>query len=519
MKQKLKLLAPIIVLTFLLTIPLATFAQIDVPRKTVAITYPLGTPVDVFFRGTTRFPRLKGTARVERKNRTGTKVTISLENLPRPYELGAAYTTYVIWAITPEGQVDRLGELKYRSGTILQDPKGEYTTPLQTFALIVTAEPHYLVKQPSQAVILENVQPAGAVSNFVNVQYFGNSSDYFRDPRAPEIADTDYVRTPVTLLGARQAVNMAKYAGAERDASSEFEYAQKSLEQAETAWKEGKEDGEVDILARQAIAAGVRAEEVAGTRKIAREARNEKSRNDAEIRRAEDRAAAAERERDEMKTALDREIKNREFAERDTSNTSKQVSELRQENQRLRDEINRLRGEAEDAKVKLARSEGEKQVIEQQRVAEQRVARLRAAAPALMQTLKQFGAVRETERGITVSLPESLWKTSREANLAATADPKLQRLAQVLANSPDYKILVESHTDDGGQADVLTSLTNDRARLLGEKLTEYGVPTERIEAKGLGGTFPVAPNTTNANRGKNRRVDVTLIIADAPAQS
>lgn len=490
-----------------------SFAQTDTPRKTVAITYPLGEPVSVFFRGTTRFPRLKGQANVERKNKTGTKVNISIANLPRPYELGAAYTTYILWAITPEGRSDNLGELKYRYGTT-QDPKGSFTTPLQTFALIVTAEPHYLVKEPSSAVILENVQPSNQIANFVNVQYFGNSSDYFRDPRAPEIADADYTKTPVSLLGARQAVAMAKFAGAERDAASEFEYATTSLQQAETAWRDGQIDDDVDILARQAIAAGVKAEEVAGVRRLAREQRNEKARSDAEIRRSETAADEARRERDEARAELERERRNRELAERDTSNITNQVSELRQENQRLRDELAKLRLDAEDAKVRLARNETERQIFEQQRAADQRAQRIRQNAPLFAQALKQFGAVRETERGIVLTLPENYFLKPRETALAPASDAKLQRLAAILANNADYRLIIEAHTDDGGAVDVLQNLTDERARLLGSRLTEAGVDAARIEAKGIGANLPVAANTTNANRAKNRRVEITFVVAE-----
>lgn len=494
------------------------FAQTDTPRKTVAITYPLGEPVSVFFRGTTRFPRLRGQASIERKNKTGTKVNISLENLPRPYELGAAYTTYILWAITPEGRSDNLGELKYRSGTT-QDPRGSFTTPLQTFALIVTAEPHYLVKEPSRAVILENVQPAGGIANIVNVQYFGNSSDYFRDPRTPEIADTDYIRTPVSILGARQAVNMAKFAGAERDAAVEFEYAQKSLAQAEAAWRSNEQEEEaVDILARQAIAAGVKAEEVAGVRRIAREQRNEKSRNDAEIRRAESVADEARRERDEMRAELERERRNRELSERDTSNVSTQLTELRQENQRLREEIARLRTESEDAKIRLAGNEAERRVFEQQRFAEQRAARIRANAPLLVQALKQFGTVRETERGLVLTLPETFWAKPREVAFAPAASAKVDRLAAVLSNNADYDLVIESHTDDGGAVDVLQTLTDERARLLGSRLVEFGIAEARIQTRGMGASLPVAANTTNASRAKNRRTEIILTVAEAPSE-
>jgi outer membrane protein OmpA-like peptidoglycan-associated protein len=512
-----KIFSLIGVLCLILAAAFCAAAQSDVERKTVAVTYELGQPVDLQFRGTTRFPRLRGQARVERKNRTGTKVLITIENLPRPYELGGAYTTYILWAITPEGRADNLGELKYRSGVIFQNPKGEFTTPLQTFALIVTAEPHYLVKQPSQAVILENLPPANRVSNIVNVSYFGNSSDYLRDPRPPEIADADYVKTPVSLLGARQAINLAKFAGAERDAAAEYEYAQRSLEQAERAWREGNmSEQQVDVLARQAIAAGVKAEEVAGVRKIAREQRNEKARADAEIRRAENRTLAAEQERDEIRAELAREQRNRELAERDSSNFSNQLAEMRKENQNLRDEIARLRQELEDAKVRAARADADRENLQKQREFEQRAARLRAAAPILIASLKQFGPVAQTERGITVTLSENLWKSPREAVLAVAAEPKIERLAQTLANNLDYRFLIESHTDDGGAANVLMDLTNERARILGEKLAAFGVAADRLETKGLGATAPIAPNTTNLNRAKNRRTELTLIVSDNP---
>src|SRR5947207_2982167 len=113
----------------------SAMAQADVPRRTTAITYPLGDTVDVQFRGTTRFPRMKGSATIERTTRKGTLIKLHVENMPRPFELGPGYATYVVWAISPEGQFDNLGEIK-RSGTSFIDSKIEVTTPLQTFAII-----------------------------------------------------------------------------------------------------------------------------------------------------------------------------------------------------------------------------------------------------------------------------------------------------------------------------------------------------------------------------------------------
>src|SRR2546426_914779 len=187
-------------------------AQNDTRRSTVAITYPLDQTIDVPFHGTTRLPRLKGSAKVRRQGRRGTRVELNVENLPRAYELGSVYTTYVLWAISPDGHVDNLGEIK-RSGSGLIDSKIDVTTPLQTFALILTAEPHFLVHSPSRMVVMENLAPdriKDAQLETSRIQYIGNTSDYFRDTRVPQIAATDFRDIPVALLGARQALNLAR---------------------------------------------------------------------------------------------------------------------------------------------------------------------------------------------------------------------------------------------------------------------------------------------------------------------
>src|SRR6266478_7801245 len=113
-------------------------AQSDTARQTVAITYPLDETVTVKFRGTTLLPRLKGEAKVRRAGRRGTRVELSVDNLPRATELGGPYTTYVLWAISPEGRMENLGEIK-RSGSFIVDSKLDVTTPLQSFALVLTA--------------------------------------------------------------------------------------------------------------------------------------------------------------------------------------------------------------------------------------------------------------------------------------------------------------------------------------------------------------------------------------------
>jgi outer membrane protein OmpA-like peptidoglycan-associated protein len=508
------------VLTFLLLLATHVFAQLDTPRQTIAITYPLDQTVIVKFRGTTRLPRVSGQAKVKRAGRRGTRVELSVENLPRATELGSVYTTYVLWAISPEGRVDNLGEIK-RSGSAFIDSKIDVTTPLQTFALIVTAEPHFLVRTPSRMVILENLPPqklGDAEVTTANVRYIGNTSDYFNDPRVPEVADADYNKTPVSLLGARQALNLARYAGAEREATDELNEASKLLEAAENAWRLKQPEAEVDVLARKAISAGAKAEETAEANRAARTRRDEIARRDRAVREAEQTAATASQQIQELQASLDKEQRARELAERDLANVNEQVRDLRAENARLRDELQTVRAEGEDAKLKLARIEGERQATEARRTEEQKAEKERAAIANLKQTLASYGTVRETERGLQLVLPDSLWTSARASQLAPAAAAKLEPLAAVLANNPDYRVVIEAYTDNRGDEGTLKQLSEDRARALSERMVAAGVDGARIQASGMGASNPIAPNNTLSGRARNRRTEITLLM-NAPQQS
>ena len=112
-----------------------------------------------------------------------------------------------------------------------------------------------------------------------------------------------------------------------------------------------------------------------------------------------------------------------------------------------------------------------------------------------------------------MTLPETFWLSARAADFAPASEPKVTSLAELLANNREYRITIESHTDNKGTPEELQSLTDQRSRALSEKLTGFGVSSDRVQAKGMGATLPVAPNTTNANRAKNRRVQLILVPA------
>ena len=491
---------------------LPAVAQSDLPRQTVAITYPLEETVNVKFRGTTLLPRLKGEAKVKRAGRRGTRVELNINNLTRANELGGIYTTFVLWAIAPDGRVDNLGEIK-RSGSALVDSKLDVTTNLQTFAMIITAEPHFLMKVPSRMVVLENLPPArlsGSNIETANVQYIGNSSDYFRDVRVPELADSDYKTTPVSLLGARQAVNLAKFAGASSDAPDELRIAEDDLQAAERAWRVDQPSAEVDVLARKATSSGARAEEMAAARKASRIRRDDIARRDAALRSAERTAENAQREIDQLRAALDRETRARELAERDLGTATEQLREQRSEVARLRDELQAVRSEGDNARIRLARIEGERQAEVARREAEQRDQQARAAAVILRQTLAKYGTVKEAGSGFQLILPESVWTGARVATLSPAMAAKLEPLAALLASNPDFQILIEVFTDSKGDEVSLQQLTQERARVLSERLQAAGVEASRIQANGMGAANPLASNKTVAGRARNRRTEITF---------
>jgi outer membrane protein OmpA-like peptidoglycan-associated protein len=490
------------------------FAQSDVGRRTIAVTYPLDETVVVKFRGTTLQPRLKGEAKVKRAGRRGTRVELAIDNLPRANELGGIYTTFILWAISPSGSVDNLGEIK-RGGSPYIASKLDVTTPLQTFALIVTAEPHFLMKVPSRMVVLENIaplRPGKSQMETVNVQYIGNSSDYFRDPRVPEIASTDYKEIPVSLLGARQAVNLARFAGAQQDAPQELQEAEDLLLMAEKALRFNEPTADVDVKARKATSFGVKAEEMAVSRRAARLRREDTQRRDEALRSAEKTAESAQREIEQLRADLDREQRARELAERDAATANEQLREQRSEVARLRDELQTVRSEGEAAKINLARLEGAKRAEDERREAEAREQQRRAAEATLKQTLAKFGTVKETAKGFQLLLPESIWTGPRAATLVSAASARLEPLAALLASNPDYQIVIEAYTDSKGDEVSLQQLTQERARQLSDRFQAAGVDASRLQANGMGAANPLATNSTLGGRARNRRTEITFTV-------
>src|ERR1035437_7616198 len=150
--------------------PVSTYRVIVINRSVQAVNYQHrsgATSVD--FAGTTLLPSANGNAKVRSKRGT-MEVEAEFGNLQSPTTFGGEYLTYVLWAISPEGRPVNLGEVLVGDNN---RSKLTATTDLQAFALIVTAEPYYAVRQPSNAVVLENVVRADTkgTTEAVNAKY------------------------------------------------------------------------------------------------------------------------------------------------------------------------------------------------------------------------------------------------------------------------------------------------------------------------------------------------------------
>jgi len=118
----------------------------------------------------------------------------------------------------------------------------------------------------------------------------------------------------------------------------------------------------------------------------------------------------------------------------------------------------------------------------------------------------------ETAKQIDISVRDSiLFDVDRDV-LKADAVAVLKDIKILLLDRQSYsRLVVEGHTDDRGTAAYNLALSTRRAEAVAAWLSQNGVLRERLEIKGLGRTSPLVPNANDANRAKNRRVEIKLI--------
>lgn len=209
-----------------------------VGRTAKAVNYlHRGGPTKLDFKGTVLLTEGRGEATVESKQ-GATQIDAKFERLEPPTRFGREYLTYVLWAITPEGRAVNLGEVV---GDHSNKARLKTAAELQAFALLLTAEPYFAVTQPSDVVVMENVvrpDTAGRIEE-IDAKYELLPRGHYTFDRervavtgGPKVS-LDQYEALLELYQARNAVQIAKAAGADRHAGATYRKAEQLLSRAE----------------------------------------------------------------------------------------------------------------------------------------------------------------------------------------------------------------------------------------------------------------------------------------------
>ncbi len=506
--------------------PMPIFRVTVVSRTTKAINYHHRTGMThVDFRGTELMPTARGEAKVE--SRLGsTKVETRLNHMTPAAQFGPEYMTYVLWAITPEGRANNLGEV------VLEGDHANLlsTTDLQSFGLIVTAEPYFAVTQPSDVVVAENFIRNDTTGTIEQVdakfellqrgQYVFNRSAFKPiriDPKGP-----------LQLAEAENAVEIARLAGADRYAADTFQKAMVDLQNARDFLNRSHDRKRSETNAREAAqmaedariitfrkiqdeqlaaerAAAAKREEEAKTKaeQAAQEARLEQERR----ARAEAERQAAERARSEAQEAANRASQERAAADaaRAAALEQQRASQAQAEQARL----NAQQAEQARLAAEQARQEAERARLEAEQQRQQAENEKTQLRERLRQQLNLILETRETARGLIVNISDVLFDFNKYT-LKPGAREKMAKVSGILLAYPGLRIQLEGHTDSIGTDEYNQRLSEQRASAVRDYLVQQGVPAPTVTAIGLGKADPVASNDTAAGRQRNRRVEMVV---------
>ena len=483
--------------------PAPIFRVTVVSRTTKAINYHHRTgTTHIDFRGTELMPQARGEAAVQ-SQMGSTKIETRLEHMTAASQFGPEYITYVLWGITPEGRAVNLGEV------VLEGDHAKLlsTTDLQTFGLIVTAEPYFAVTQPSDVVVAENFVRSDTVGTIEQVdakyqllqrgQYVFNRTEY--KPIRPN------PKGPLQLSEAENAVEIARLAGAEKYASDTFQKATTDLKNAEDFLKRHKKESETD--AREAA-------------QMAEDARIITFRKIQEEELAAERAAAAAREAQAQAQAQQAaaEAKAQQEAREQAEQERLKAEQAKLEAQQAAEEAARQRAAADAAKAQaLAQQQAAQMEAEKARAAAQQSEAQRLQAESektelrerLRQQLNMILETRETARGLIVNINDVLFDFNK-STLKPGAREKLAKVSGILLAYPGLKVKLEGYTDAIGSDEYNLKLSQARADAVRDYLQAQGVGAANLTAEGFGKTNPVASNDTPAGRQQNRRVEMVV---------
>ena len=439
-------------------------------KSVQAVGYEVGsgsTKVDL--KGTELMPQASGEAKVVIKSKAGrANVEVNAKDLLPPSTLGAEFLTYVVWVVTPEGRTGNTGELLLSKNG---DGKLSATTPAQAFSLIVTAEPYFAVRVPSEMVVLQSQTRKDTKGKIFPVSEYKLMKRAQYEKMGNPLALTLDPKIPLEVYEARNALEVAKSRLADKYAPEVFSKAEASLKITENSLAAKADKNAVISNARQ-------------TAQFAEDARA------LSVQRQEAERIVQEREAAAAKAKSEAEAK----AALEAAEAKRKADEAAAEAKRKAD--------AEIAAQEAARKMAEEQKMAAEREKQQLRARL----------LEQFNRVlptTDTDRGLVVNMGDVLFDTGK-SNLRSEAREALAKLTGIVLNYPSLRLAIEGYTDSTGTADFNQTLSEKRADAVRDYLVSQGLDAGGLSAQGFGMNNPVADNKTAEGRQKNRRVEIIV---------
>src|SRR5271168_2300641 len=478
-----------------------TFRVTVISRSVQAVNYEHRSGSSKLdFAGTTLMPGATGEAHVNSK-RGSISIDAYFGNLQRPTTFGNEYLTYVLWAISPEGRAVNLGEVLVGND---DRSKLHVTTDLQAFALIVTAEPYYAVRQPSNAVVLENVVLEGTkgTSEAVNAKY----ELMERGGYIPTGYKFDPVvlnaNLPLEFFEARNALRIAQSEGAEQYAPDSYQHAVQLMNTADTDATDRHIDKKPLIaVSRDAVQTAEDARAIAVKKENEMRLANELQNSSDAQAQSQAQADDAMRQKRQAQAAT---------AQAQADSADAQAAAAKAQS----DMANSQAASASAVSAAQADAEQSRLAAQQAQLNAQQADTDKAAMRAkLSEQLNSILQTRDSARGLIVSMSDVLFDTGKYS-LKPGAREKLAKVAGILLAYPGLNIEVGGYTDNVGGDAMNQTLSENRADSVRDYLVQEGVATNSVSAKGFGNTLPVATNDSSAGRQQNRRVEL-LVSGDA----
>jgi outer membrane protein OmpA-like peptidoglycan-associated protein len=474
-----------------------TYVVSETSRTVEAVDYQHRSGAsEVDLAGTALLPSAEGKAKVRSKRGT-MEVEADFGNLQSPTTFGAEYLTYVMWAISPDGHAVNLGEVLIGGN---DRSKLTATTNLQSFALIVTAEPYFAVRQPSDVVVLENViradtkgTPEAMHAKYELMERGGYIPTGYRFD--PVVLDA---KLPLEFLEARNAVRIAQSEGAETYAGESYQHAVQLMNTTDAYATDHHSDRKQLIAkSRETVQTAEDAREIAVKR-------IEDNRRASELQASADAQAQSQAQADEA---------TRQKLQAQADTTRAQADRANAEAARLKAQTDMTNNQAASTEaINTAQADADRYrlIAQHAQEGEQQADSDKMAMRAQLEArLNEILQTRDSARGLIVSMSDVLFDTGHYS-LKPGAREKLAKVAGILIAYPSLNIAVGGYTDNVGGDDMNQKLSENRAGAVRDYLVQQGVVASSVSATGFGNSSPVATNDNSAGRQENRRVELVV---------